>query len=1042
MMGDVWMNLTATAIRRPLTVCMVVLAAVMMGGIAYTRLPVRRLPHVSVPFVQVVVAYPGASPQDVRSLVTDPLAVALQGVPGIQTATEISAEGVSRIALAFASSTDLTADANAVAQAVDRVAGTLPPGASPPSIIQADPNAVPIMDVALSGPLTAAQLFDIATLQVVPAVQAVPGVGSVTVVGGAQPAVDVRVRAAALEAYGVSLSQVEAAIAAGNTSLPGGTVVHGSQAVAVRTRGYLQTLQTLSALPVAGSGASTVPLGTLATVQAGFVPPTTVDRLNGHPAVAVQVVAQSTANAISVDAAVRAALAGVAERLPSTVRLQIVGDTTAATREADAAVGTDLVLAVLLAGLVLILFLHNLRSTAIVMLAIPVSLITTFLVMFFLHFSLDNISLMALALLIGILVDDSIVVLENITRHRRAGKAPEQAALEGRMEIGAAALAITLTDVVVYAPMAFVTGVVGEVFHEFGLTIVSATLLSLLVSFTFTPMLAARWPAALQPDPSSAMARFGRAWDRWFAGLTEWYRGVLQRVLRARPLVLLSGLAALVASIALVATGAVPTGLVPTGDPGVFDATLTMPPGTSLPATAAAVAVVAGRVRRLPGVTAVFTVTGAGNLAAANTAQMTVDLLPKARRHVPLTRTVAAAGADARGIPGMQVATAIPNAFFGGGVRPVTTVIQGPALPALTVLASRLVAMERASPLLTQVQSSAVPAAPQWAVDVNRASAAYLGVSAQKIGQTVAAAIGGVVVSEYRAAGLPAQEPIVLEVAGANALTPAGIGALPVAVDGGQSVALSQVATVRPGLGPQQIDEQNGMLDVQVSAGLVPGVKLGTAARAVSAMIRRLGLPPGYVAVRGGQLAEQRQVFLPLVGAFALSVVLVYMLMTALYESMLLPLAVLFSLPLATVGALLGLWLAGESLDMYALIAAIMLMGLVAKNAILLIDYTNTLCARGVAVVGALLAAGTTRLRPVLMTSATMVLAMLPLLLNGGAGSSTRRPTAVVLIGGLTTSTALTLLVVPVLYSYLAGVSGHSLARKSAVSAAGVGETG
>ena len=1033
------MNLTEVAIRRPLTVWMVVLAAMLMGAIAYTRLPVRRLPHVTFPFVQVVVTDPGASPQDMRTLVTDPLQTALQGVSGIQTMTGISEEGVARIALAFDSSTALATDANGVAQAVDGVARLMPPGASAPSIIQADPNAVPIMDVALGGPLSSAQLYDLATLVVQPALQAVPGVASALVVGGRQPQVHVTVDPAALAAYQVSLPQLEAAIASNNASLPGGTVTHQGQTISVRTRGYFQSLASLERLAVGGRGAQTVRLRQVASVRTGTAPATTIDRLDGRPAVALQVVAQSTANALAVDHAVRAALATLGGHLPEGVQLHVVGDTTISTRQADAAVRTDLVLAVLLAGLVLTLFLHNLRNTAIVLLAIPASLISTFLVMYFLHFSLDDISLMALSLLIGILVDDSIVVLENITRHRRMGKDPSRAAMDGRMEIGGAALAITLTDVVVYAPMGFVSGVVGEVFHEFGLTIVAATLISLLVSFTFTPMLAARWSAPLDMPAGAWLTTFGRAWDRGFARLADGYAHVLHRVLRRRPLVLLLAAGALVASVALVASGAVPTGLVPTGDPGVYDATLTMPVGTSLPVTAQVVDAVAARVRRLRGVTDVFTTVGAGggfgNLPSTNVGQMTVDLLPKTRRHLPIAATVADTAAMAQDYPGLQMATTIPSAFFGGGVRPVTTVLQGPSLTELQQLAARLVSLERTSPLLRQVQSSALPAAPQWSVQVARSRADYLGVSAQAIGQTVASAVGGLTASEYRAAALPAQEPIVVQLRHGTALTRSEIAAIPVGVAGGQVVPLGEVATVQQGFGPQQIDEQNGMLQVQVNASLAPGVKLGTAARAVAGLVRQLNLPAGYVAVPGGLLLQQRQVFLPLVGAFVLSVLLIYMLMTALYESALQPLAIILSLPLATFGALLGLWVAGLSLDMYALIASIMLMGLVAKNAILLIDYTNTLRGRGLALAEALAESGRARLRPVLMTTATMVMAMLPLVLNNGPGSSTRQPTAVVLIGGLLTSTLLTLLVVPVLYSYLEGIAAWWLRRAGATEA-------
>lgn len=1030
------MNLTALAIRRPLTVWMVVLGAMLLGAIAYSRLPVRRLPHISFPFVQVLVTDPGASPQDMRTLVTDPLQTALQGVAGIQTMTGISQQGATRLALAFASSTSLSADANGVAQAVDRVARLLPPGASPPAIIQADPNAIPIMDVALGGRLSATQLYTLATSVVQPALQAVPGVASAAVVGGRQPEVRVSADPAALTAYRISLPELEAAIASGNASLPGGMVTHRGQAISVRTRGYFQSLSALRDLVVSGRGTAAVRLGQVAAVRSGAAPVTSVERLNGHPAVALQVVAQTTANSLAVDHAVRTALATLGAHLPQGVAIHIVGDTTVSTRQADGAVRTDLILAILLAGLVLTLFLHNLRHTLVVLLAIPTSLITTFLVMYFLHFSLDNISFMALSLLIGILVDDSIVVLENITRHRRMGKDPPTAARDGRLEIGGAALAITLTDVVVYAPMGFVGGVVGEVFHEFGLTIVAATLLSLLVSFTFTPMLAARWPAPLDPPPGAWLTRFGVAWDRGFATLASGYARLLRRVLRRRPLVLLLGLGALAASAALVASGRVPTGLVPTGDPGVFDATLTLPVGTSLTATAQVVDAVAAGVRRLRGVTAVFTTVGAGggfgNLPATNVGQMTVDLLPKTRRRTPIGATVAATDALARRYPGLQMATSIPSAFFGGGVRPVTTVLEGPSLTELQALAARLVRLERGSPLLAQVQSSALPAAPQWSVQVSRRRAAYLGISAQAIGGVVATGVGGQTVSEYRATALAAQEPIVVDVHHGANLTRAQIGAIPLAVVGGQVIRLSQVASVGHGFGPQQIDEQNGLLQVQVSASLAPGVKLGSAAHVVAGLVRGLHLRAGYQAVAGGLLLQQRQVFLPLVGAFGLSVVLMYMLLTALYESALQPLAVLLSLPLATCGALVGLWVSGQSLDMYALIAMIMLMGLVAKNAILLLDFTNTLRARGVDLVEALAESGRARLRPVLMTTATMVMAMLPLVLNHGPGSSTREPTAVVLIGGLLSSTLLTLLLVPVLYSYLDGVAAWRARRRGA----------
>ncbi|MHB1533372.1 MAG: efflux RND transporter permease subunit [Acidimicrobiales bacterium] len=1009
-------GLTAIAIRRPVTMLMILGFLVVAGVVSFTKLPVRRLPNVNFPFIRVVIGDAGSSASTISQTVTTPVEKALSSESGLVSMVGTSSPGRSVVALQFAGGTNVDQAAASVSVAIARVAKGLPSTATPPSIIKANPSALPMMNVAVSGPLASSQLYTLATNVVAPSLQELPGVAQVTVVGGRAPVVTVAVSPSRLAAYGLSMTQVTAAMKAQNVAVTGGLTVVGAQELLARAHGGFTSVAALQSLPVASRPEGAVLLDQVATVSQGLAQAQSAATLNGTPAVGLVVTASSTANSLAVDNAVRAALTKLTPQLPAGVTTTITGDITNYVRAALSNVELDLFLGILFAALVLAVFLHRLANTVIVMLAIPVSLVSTFAVMYFLHFSLDLISLMALSLLIGILVDDSIVVLENIHRHRAMGKDPATAAIDGRMEIGAAAVAITLTDVVVYAPVAFVSGNVGQLFREFGLTIVAATLFSLLVSYTLTPMLASRWSRI--PSSKSVGSRFGARFDHGFDRLRGRYRRVIGWSLAHRVAVIGVAVAAMIGSAVILASGVLPTTFVPPEDNGVVTVNATLPVGTPLPSAQATLTSFARRVQHIPGVSRVFLSAGygAGSGAAHNIGQLTVDLAPRGSRpniktYVKRVDTVAAR------YPGLVAHGHVQSPFIAGGARAASVNIVGPDLATLDGLAAQVASSLTHNPAVSQVSTSVPKPTPDLSIQVNQAAAAYLGVSTTTIGDTVAAALGGVSVPPLVVSSTAPAQAIQVTLGNGSSLTPAQLGAITVPSSRGV-VPLSTVANLSETAGPGSITQTNGQYSVSVSASSPTG-NSGPATTALLAAAHNVGLPTGYALSVGGQSAQQKSAFGPLLQALALSILLVYMLMAALYESLVDPLAVLFAVPLATVGALLALWAAHLPISIFALIAMIMLIGLVSKNSILLVDFTKTLRRRGVGRNEAVIESGATRIRPILMTTATMVFAMIPLAIGTGSGASERMPVGVVLIGGLISSTLLSLLVVPVLYTLL-----------------------
>src|SRR3954466_2865924 len=576
------MRLTRLAIVRPLAILMLILGIVLMGAVSYTRMRVDRFPAISFPAVFVSIPYPGASPSDVEDLVVKPAENAVAGLAGVNTISSTSSEGSGSVNIQFVDDADVNQAAIDVERRIASIRAKLPDDVGDPSIVKADASAQPIMNVALSGPQSLEDLFQLANDTILPKLQSVDGVADVTMSGGLQREIHVEVNEQKLQAYGTSLQTLQTALGRENVSQPGGTLNGGSSTEDVRTQSQLKSVDDIRNLTIQTTPVQ-VKVGDVASVTDTTADVTRIQRFNGKDAIGFSVTKQSDANAVQVADNVRATIDQLQRTLPQGSSINITNDSSVFTRHSLSGVLDDLQIGVILTGIVLLLFLHTWRNTLIVLLAIPTSLISTFLVMYFLGFSLDIISLMALALTIGVLVDDSIVVLENITRHLEQGETSRDAALKGRTEIGMAAMAITLVDVVVYLPVSFMSGNIGRLFREFGITIAAATLFSLFISFTLTPMLASRWLKE-GGEESGPLATFGRFWDRGYDHLAQGYRRLLAVGLRVRWLVVLVAFGLLAGTYMMLQLNLIGSEYVPTEADGQFSTSLAMPPGPPPPA--------------------------------------------------------------------------------------------------------------------------------------------------------------------------------------------------------------------------------------------------------------------------------------------------------------------------------------------------------------------------------------------------------------------------------------------------------------------------
>jgi hydrophobic/amphiphilic exporter-1 (mainly G- bacteria), HAE1 family len=1027
-------RLTEFSLKNPLVVTALAMALLCFGVYSYSAMGISVFPNVSFPGANITTVVPGADAATVETQVTKPIEDAIATLPNIDLMYSQSMEGVSVVSVNFTPAANSALIGVDVERVVNAIRSRLPADAESPSVQKVDTSAFPVLRIGLFGPQPIDQLQEIAKDRVQSTLEALPGVGSVTVSGGRVREIQVRADLDKLQAHGLGLNSLQQALQSEQFEMPAGAITASGRNVNVRLTAMATQPEQLGRIIVAQTPQGPVYVRDVATVDDTLKKPTTINRVNGIPAVTFVVTKLAAANTLEVSRAVRQAMVDVQPSLPEGMHMDVIADEATYARLSFTTIQKTLLEAVFLTGLILLLFLHTWRSTLIVLVSIPTSVLTTLAMMNFLGMNLNLFSMLALTLSVGILVDDSIVVLENIYRHLGMRKAPFIAALHGRNEIGLAAITITMVDVVVYIPIAMMKDLSGEFIRPFALVITAATLTSLLISFTVTPLLASRYlrrEHALKQG-NNPLDRFGRRWDAGFEHVGEVYSRVLTRILTGKVLRVISGRWAVIAlgfvsfvlGIGLLSTGRIGFDIFPSGDQGEVDVTLLMPAATNIDRTYEVAQLLEARIHAYPEVNKVYTNTG--NLGVSlfgttggDTSRIAAFLVPRGER----TRSSAEVAEDmrlnlGRGIPGADVRVALPNAFgFGGfGQQPIQVAVRGPNSEVLNPIVEKVTAIIRSTPGATAVNNENERLQREYLIRIDHERSADLGVSAAQAASALRTAVSGTVVGKYRR---PGQNDVDIRLVAAESYT-AGtdkLAVLPLLSNKGTIVALGQLGQITTTGAPTSIQHVNRERSVIVGAS-GGGRLVGDIQRDIEAQInQQIVLPPGYSITYYGQTTQGGQAFGNIFRAMGIALVLMYLLMMMLFSSVTLPLSVLMSLPLAVVGSLGAMAITETAFTLFSLLGFSLLIGLVGKNAILLVDFTDRLRRQGMGRVEALATAGPIRLRPILMTTLAVVVALSPLAFGVEEGSELLKAAAVVLSGGLITSTLLTLVFIPAMYT-------------------------
>jgi HAE1 family hydrophobic/amphiphilic exporter-1 len=1031
------MSIWGIAVRRPVLIAMVMLALVVVGFISYFRLGVDLLPNLRIPYVTVAVVYPGAGPREIETEVTKRIEDAVSTTRNVKRIRSYSYEGLSLVVIEFLSGTDPDIAAQDIRDKVAPVERNLPQDTEKPVVSKLDLEARSVMELAVSSNLSLVRLRKLAEDVIAPRLERVDGVASATVYGGLEREIQVQVDRRRLEAYNFSFDQLAQALAAGNLNIPAGHVNEIGQRFIVRVPEEYRSVDDIQrTLIMTPSGP--VPLSALAEVRDTHKERDTITRLNRKPTVNISVVKVSEANIVQTAAGIRSAVDELNRELPTGTKLDVVLDRSEFAKESVADVTNNLLLGGLLAVIVVFLFLRSFRSTVIASFALPTSVISAFGLMYFAGFTLNMMSMLALALAIGMLIDDAIVVIENIYRHVEEGDPPRDAAVKGTGEIAAAVMAITFTIVAVFAPIAFMTGIAGQFFREFGLTVAFAVLVSLFVSLTLTPMLASRLlrhPQRGAPErQTGVLARIGAFYNEVDAR----YRVILNWALRHRRLVVTIGVVSFIAGVFLIAV-AIPRESFPQQNPDDFEIRLTMPGGTSLDATDQVARGVEEQLLKLPEAERVLTRVGSGGTSvfggAAGSNQAVIDVKLRSPRKRTVQQIMGQVRSELRIWPDLKSSVAETSMIGGTNQSPIQVDLSGPNLDQLMAIAGRWMEEVRSVPGVTDLDLSIQPGSPEANVRVDRVKAANVGLTPGQVALAMRAAVDGVIPTRYRENGDEYDMRVQLRPEDRRQVSQ--LEDLSLNAANGRLIPLRSVADINYESGPTVITRTDKARTVSIQGNLAPGYVSGPVTQAVQQKLAPLiaGLPTGYRVLYRGEAEFMREVFIPIIFALALSVLFVYMVLAAQFESFIHPFTIGLSLPLSIVGAALLLWVTGATVNVMSLIGIVMLMGLVTKNAILLVDYTNTLRHRGMERTEAILRAGPTRLRPILMTTTAMVFGMLPIALGIGKGAETRAPMAIAVIGGLISSMFLTLVMVPVVYSIFDDL-GHRFGRRVHLEAA------
>ena len=1035
------MNLPKLSVNRPVTILMLFIALIVIGVISYQGIGLDLLPDLSFPVSAIIVSYPGVAPEEIETLITIPLEEAVSTMSQVDTISSYSQEGSSVVLLSFKWGTDMDIASLEIREKIDMVKGMLPEDASDPTVFKADPSMMPMMLLGMSsGQYELNELEKYAQDIVKPRLERLEGIAQASASGGLEREILVSLNSEKIRANNLTLDQIVMSLRSENINLPAGTVRDGSIDLLVRTLGRFEDIEDIENVVITNMQGTQIYLKDIANITDTFKEQKSINYINGLPSIAFSIQKESDANTVIVANRINRELSNIEEILPGDIKIINIFDSSDFIKKTISEVTNTLLIGAVLAILVLYLFLHSFSSTLIIGLAIPISIISTFTLLYFSDLTINMMTLGGLALGIGMLVDNGIVVSENIYRHRELGEDAILASEEGANEVSQAITASTLTTIAVFLPVAYVSGIAGELFKAMGLTITFSLVMSLFVALTLIPMLSSKLirrrlktaslinkdlenkiPSDTRITKIPEQQGYIEGRGRIFNFINRIYGNLINSALHHRGVVII--LAILVLGASIVILPIVGTEFFPSVDQGTFNVNISLPVGTNLDVTSKIVKEIEFITSNIPEVKDIATSIGGGGMGLgmgmgsgnSNSGSLMITLVEQAERERGIKDIIADLRSKIDDYPDTKITIGEQGMSFSTG-SPLSIKITGDSLEELDYSAQIIMDMLSEIEGIDDLQSSIDDVRPELHINIDREKANLYGLSAGQIATVIQDAILGKVASYYQEAGDQFDIRVRLNEDGLDDVRQ--IENLYISSGYGLQIPLKEIAEVVSGTGPQSINRENQQRQITIS-GNISGRFLGNVIRDAEEKLSAIVLPEGYNYIFAGENEEMIESFQSLFFALILSIFLVYMIIAAQFESLLFPFAVILSVPFSLIGVILALLFAGISFNVLAFLGLIMLAGIVVNNAIVLIDYINQLRKKGFGRNEAVIQGGKIRLRPILMTTLTTILAMLPMAIATGEGSEMRAPMAVTIIGGLTSSTFLTLIVVPIFYTYL-----------------------
>jgi Cation/multidrug efflux pump len=1011
------MNIVKLSVIRPTVVVVFCAVLLYFGMSAYSRLPQELMPNIEIPAIVVTVEYPGAGAYEVESSVTKRLEDALSSLEGLDNIKSISMQGVSLVAVDFTEDTDIVQSVQQASQKINTIKGELPDEAREASIEGISSSDFPILNIAVSSALSDAQTYDLVKNEIKPLLDSTAGVASASISGGREREIQVNLDVARLHSYQLSITDVTEAIAGSNLDFPAGSVKSDNRRASIRLSGQFKSLDEIAATIVRADAGGYVRVRDVGQVLDTLKDQESIIRVNGENAIGLSVIKRIDANAVSIAHSVQKLGAQLEKKhADKQLRFNIVHDTSVFTEAATEAVVEDLLLAVVLVALVMLLFLGSIQNMFIVIVSIPVSLISTLAVMHVLGFSLNLLSLVGLSLVVGVLVDDAIVVLENIHRHLEMKKPLLEAVYDGLSDIMGTVVSITAVIVVVLLPLAFVGGMIAPMFRQFSVVVAVATVFSFLASFTVVPALAARMGGLKEQDGKNLRGRLLLAFEKIVTGLAGIMSALLRKALAHKLLTGLLTMVLFVGSISLITFGLIGSEFAQTGDQGSFYIRLELPKSATIEQTDALTRQAEELIRQKPWVTALFSTSGSeeNQQPQTNKAELLVKTVPRKERDVADQELARRTKLELQEhIAGAKIESFASSLMGGADDEPILFHIIGNSAEDILPVADAVIATMYTVPGVISPRKSIESGNPEVQIIPDKDKMAAIGVSFPELGQAVSNAYNGDTGAKYRAGKY--EYDINIRLDSVDRRRADDIANFPVKSLHGEQILLRHFAEIIETEGPTQLERRNRQSSIAVSSQAL-GRASGDIGADIKAFIREMTLPDGVYVEFEGDTELQDDGFGAIGSALLTSIVLAYLIMVLLYNSYIYPLVIILSVPLALIGALLALALSLNTLNVFSMMGMVMLVGLVMKNAIIVVDFTNKRKAEGLPTRDALLESVHTRFRPVLMTTIAMVAGMLPIALASGPGAEWKNGIGWVLIGGLASSMFLTMIVVPLLY--------------------------